>query len=365
MNDMPKTNSLNRAYVQPMSYTQAQNVNDNKPSDDKKMKKSTKLMIGASALAAVVLAGVMIRKGCAAKNTASEAMNEVANGAENLASKVEALKNSVSGLLAAHASEAELAAKLDEIGKLPLQEQLKAYESLDRIKLNITKLQRIKKNGKNLDEIVLRRGMKGVPQDVQEEMTNGNWIKAGELYEAHVQELPITHKVEYTGATLEETIKNAREESRVKPHTYNIENEGEIVIFRNNQARGYSSDVVTKDGLMYEGEYESRGLLPTVPDNYDVIKNGEVRIAHGVSPKTGKYEVQMTLPDKGTNGSNDEFSFCLLSAGAEMSPAQKDMLALAENPEKVDIDLFRYLAHESRAYDMDLILSAIQTTAKI
>lgn len=35
---------------------------DNKPSDDKKMKTSTKLMIGATALAAAVAAGLAIKK---------------------------------------------------------------------------------------------------------------------------------------------------------------------------------------------------------------------------------------------------------------------------------------------------------------
>lgn len=41
---------------------------DNKPSDDKKMKTSTKLMIGATALAAAVVGGLAIKKGLNAKN---------------------------------------------------------------------------------------------------------------------------------------------------------------------------------------------------------------------------------------------------------------------------------------------------------
>ena len=43
-------------------------VNDNKPSNDKKMKTATKLMIGATALATAVIAGIAIKKSLNVKN---------------------------------------------------------------------------------------------------------------------------------------------------------------------------------------------------------------------------------------------------------------------------------------------------------
>ncbi|MBQ6451871.1 MAG: hypothetical protein IJJ29_08120, partial [Solobacterium sp.] len=149
--------------------------------------------------------------------------------------------------------EEELASKLEGIDKLSPEEQKQAYEALDKTYINITHdLNYVQKYGE--DKVILRRGMKELPQDVKKEMADGNWIKAGELYEAHVQELPNTFKAKNIGSSVEESISNVfGAESKVKPHTYDLANEGvEILSLRN--YGGYYDVIATKEGIVYEGE---------------------------------------------------------------------------------------------------------------
>ena len=330
-------------------------LND-KQSDDKTMKASTKLMIGATALAAIVVGGFFLHKGIKASKMAKQLTNDL----KFQRNRMQRLFNST------NTSEAELTAKLKEIDKLTPTEQKVAYEELEKIHANIQQLNRAYDAENSGKKVLLRRGMKAIPENVKQEMNKGNLIKAGELYEAHVQKLPITYKAEYHGASVEETIKNALGgQTKIKPHNYDLAKENEFTIYTNHGGgRGYSSDVVTKDGVMYWGEYPDRGLRAECFPNYKKVKNGDVYITHGVSPKSGKYEVNMYLPDTNTNNPRDKFTISLSSVGNEMSPAQKDMLSLVDHPEKVDIQLFDKIVHNYAYYDMDLFLSTIQSMAK-
>lgn len=376
MNDIPKTNSVNNVNAQPMSNAQAQNVNDNKPSDDKKMKKSTQLMIGASALAVAIFAGVMLHKGSAAKKAAENAAKE----AEKLKKEISNRRSSMEVQLSDYASEEELAARFAEIDKLPQPEQLAAYDRLNQVKNNIYNLKLI--DGRcDLDTVVLRGGrVTGIPKNVQEAMGNGEWMRAGELFEEHVQSLPNTFRPKNVGETVEETISNVLGEgSKVKPHTYDLSKEGpEISSLRN--CGGYYDVIATKDGVFYEGGgttglTKSRGNIDGFKQSRTTAHahiNEDTTIIHGVN-KDGKYVTILNMPDThvDTSGNALEIDLGLISRDGNMTPAQKDLLSLAEHPEKFNPDWILALTEKnssmpigSENLDYNFALSIIQSMAK-
>ena len=342
---------------------------DNKPSDDKKMKTATKLMIGASALAAAVIGGVLLHKGSVAKKAAKEA--------EKLAKDLKFERERMSRLFEGKVKEEELASKLEGIDKLSPEEQKQAYEALDKTYINITHdLNYVQKYGE--DKVILRRGMKELPQDVKKEMADGNWIKAGELYEAHVQELPNTFKAKNIGSSVEESISNVfGAESKVKPHTYDLANEGvEILSLRN--YGGYYDVIATKEGILYEGA--GKTSLNRAISNADKFQDKAIRTAigdkatviHGVD-REGKYVTILNMTDKNvdTSGRGLSINLGMISNGKKPSPAQKDLLSLAEHPEKFDFSLIDKLTVKTNRevtgaenMDYDLVLSVIQSMAK-
>ncbi len=343
---------------------------DNKPSTDEGLKKSTKLMIGATALAAVTIGGVILHKGNVAKKAAKEA--------EKLAKDLKFQRERMPRLFMDSVKEEELAAKLEEIDKLSPLEQKKAYKALNKVYTNVLGLQRIQKSGKNLDEITLRRGMKGVPKDVQKEMADGNWIKAGELYEAHVQELPNTFKAKNIGATVEESISNVfGTESKVKPHTYDLSKEGEEISSLRN-CGGYYDVIATKNGVLYEGS-GSTNLVRAISngDNFQAKAKythigDKATIIHGVD-KDGKYVTILNVADKNvdTSGRGLAINLGLISNGKKPTPAQQDLMSLAQHPEKFDEALIDKLTVKNSPnvtgaenMDYDLALSVIQSMAK-
>ena len=342
---------------------------DNKPSDDKKMKTATKLMIGATALAAAVVGGVIFHKVNVAKKAAQEA--------EKLAKDLNFERGRMSRLFKDNVKEEELASKLEEIDKLSPAEQKQAYEVLDKVYTNITHdLRYAQKYGE--DKVVLRRGMKELPQDVKKEMADGNWIKAGELYEAHVHELPNTFKAKNIGSTVEESISNVfGAEAKVKPHTYDLANEGtEILSLRN--CGGYYDVIATKEGILYEGA--GKTSLNRAISNADKFQDKAIRTAigdkatviHGVD-KEGKYVTILNMTDKNvdTSGRGLTINLGMISNGKNPSPAQKDLLSLAKNPEKFDETLIDALTLKTNPevtgaenLDYNLALSVIQSMAK-
>lgn len=343
-------------------------VKDNKPSKDEGMRKSTKLMIGASALALAVIGGVILHKGNAAKKTAKEA--------EKLANHLKQERERMPMLFANTVKEAELTAKLEEIDKLSPAEQNVAYQQLRKMNVNILELNYASASKKVGDEIVLRRGMRGIPKDVQEEMTAGNMLKAAELYEAHVQALPVTFRPKNVGANIEETISKVfGAESKVKPHTYDLAKEGEEIISLRD-CGGFYDVVATKEGVLYEGGGKttlSRAISNS--DNFwkkatkTPIKDG-ASITHGVD-KDGKYVTILNMPDNSVAGRPTTITLGLISRNSKMSPAQKDLLSLAEHPEKFDASLIDTVTLKNSPevtgaenMDYDLVLSAIQSMVK-
>ena len=360
---MTEINKINFSVNNVNSQEKKEVKADNKPSTDEGLKKSTKLMIGATALAAVTIGGVILHKGNAARKAAK------------LAKDLKFERKKMQSLFDGRASEEEITAKLEEIDKLPPAEQKKAYKAMGPVYKNIDGLKLVQEFGE--DEVILRRGMKELPQDVKKEMADGNWIKAGELYETHVQALPNTFKAKNIGATVEESISNVfGAESKVKPHTYDLSKEGEEIISKRCFG-GYYDVIVTKDGILYEPP-KNLGLVRAssggnLRQNAKYTQIGDkATIVHGVD-KDGKYVTILDMKDPQTDsaGNNLRINLGLISNGKTPTPAQQDLLSLAEHPEKFDeslIDKLTFKTHVETAgaenMDYDLALSVIQSMAK-
>lgn len=342
---------------------------DNKYSNDEVMKKNTKLMIGASALAAAVIGGVLLHKGISMRKAAKEA--------EKLAKDLKFEQERMPRLFNGVATEEEIATKLEEIGKLSPAEQKKAYENLGQVCGYIRDLKHCQEFGE--DKVILRRGMKKLPDDVKKEMAEGNWIKAGELYKAHVQELPETFRAKNIGSTIEESISNVfGAETKVKPHTYDLSKEGEEIISQR-CCGGYYAVSATKEGILYndvkgrsslggslDGEFFNLKSTKRLP-----IKDGAV-ILHGVNHE-GKYVTFLRMHDTKTDFSGNPLINTLgfISKGKKPTPAQQDLLSLAQHPEKFDYSLIDKLTLKTgkmptsaENMDYDLALSVIQSMAK-
>ena len=369
---MPSVNNVNSNSNNTINSksVQKQDVHDNKPSKDEGIKKSAKLMLGATALAAAVVGGVVMHKSSVSKKAAKK-----------LAEDLEHERVCIPRLFEGKVKEEEFATKIEEIGKLPPAEQLEAYKQMHRIDRNIRDLKLYQnlaqKHRINIDEIELRRGMKGVPKDVQKEMADGNWIKAGELYEAHVQELPNTFRAKNIGTTVEESISNVfGAESKVRPHTYDLTKEGEEIVSLRYRG-GYYGVTATREGLLYEGNKTSLSRAVSSSDGFrDRGKYTQIgdkaMIIHGVD-KEGKYVTIIDMPDVKVDTAGNPYTIRLafISKNKKMTPAQRDLLSLAEHPEKFDSQLIYGLTQKTNAnvtgaenMDYDLALSVIQSMAR-
>ena len=365
------TNSSNSANLVQTVNTNSAAAKDNKYSNDEVMKKNTKLMIGASALAAAVIGGVLLHKGISMRKAAKEA--------EKLAKDLKFEQERMPRLFNGVATEEEIATKLEEIGKLSPAEQKKAYENLGQVCGYIHDLKYCQEFGE--DKVILRRGMKKLPDDVKKEMAEGNWIKAGELYKAHVQELPETFKAKNIGSTIEESISNVfGAETKVKPHTYDLSKEGEEIISQRNYG-GYYAVSATKEGILYGDVKGTSSLGSSLVNGHGFfvlkstkrlpIKDGAV-ILHGVNHE-GKYVTLLRMPDTKTDTAGNPLINTLgfISKCKKPTPAQQDLLSLAQHPEKFDYSLIDKLTLKTdkmptgaENMDYDLALSVIQSMAK-
>ena len=344
--------------------TSSKNTADNKPSNNEKIKTATKLMIGATALAAVVLGGVLLHKGNVARKAAKEAAEELKKIEENASIERSIVINTFKG----KASEEEIAVKLAEIDKLPLNERIIAYKRLSSVAFKDIEALKFARKGDFSD---LKRGMKEIPSDVKEAMDKGNWIKAVELYEAHVQKLPDTFKAKCCGNTVEETIANLPwAKSKIKPHTYDLSKEGDEIVSCTYHGK-YHQITTTKEGVLYHDAKRKTSLSYDPADVFPKDSSPTISeitggtVTHGLS-KDGKYITIIR-----TNNGTGNTSFGLISKNNKPSPAQEDLLSLVEHPEKFDQGLIENLCYKTGPrpetapyFDYDLALSIIQSMAK-
>lgn len=343
---------------------------DNIESDDKGMRKSTKIMLGATILAATTAIGIITHRKIKAGKAAKKLLHTIQHSKKSLKTRFENV-----------GCAEEIAVKLDEIEKLSLPEQAEALHGLEKIHANIQKMQIYGENG----QLYLKRGMTDYPAEVKNAIKEGRWFDAGELYEKYVQTLPNTFRTKTTGKTVEETIANVfGKDSKIKPHTYDLSQEGEYIISERDFG-GFHDHLASKEGILYEriiGD-ETSDLLYESISSHSVFGDRSVKtpikegfiIKHGV--QDGKYVTILQGPTRevGTAGDKIPLRLGFISRGRGMSPAQKDLLSLAEHPEKFDAsyidkltlrDSFDGIAGDRGIVnlDYDLAYSIIQSMAR-
>ncbi len=203
------------------------------------------------------------------------------------------------------------------------------------------------------------------------------------------------------GETVEETIKNVLGEgTRIKPHSYDLSKESPVIAAYRDFG-GYKDGVVCKEGSIswVKGNKQTNEelfMLETIGNfngwlgNADTIPIGKTGayIQKGIVKQNGvnRAVTALNVPDYHA-GRHSIFNIFIASPNREFTPAQQDLLKLAETPEKFDKDVFdrittnhldelnrkgiEYSREErfanSRKYanlDYDLVLSAIQSMAK-
>jgi hypothetical protein len=204
-----------------------------------------------------------------------------------------------------------------------------------------------------------------------------------------------TEKSEKAGATVEETIANVfGKDSGITPHTYDTSKEFHTISVQRDFG-GYKSGIVNKNGIVIPSretwekypdiDVASRPLMVCQNLEYAGGDKG-ISVLKGTIERTKNKVVRLTIADPTDfNDYGDKIVLCLASPNNKYTPAQKDLLKLAQNPEKInskiidDLTRFKLDYRNKRTFtdeerskyygqyanlDYDLILSAIQSMAK-
>ena len=198
-----------------------------------------------------------------------------------------------------------------------------------------------------------------------------------------------THKSDNAGETVAQTIENILgKDSAIKPHTYDTAREFHTIPCYRDQG-GYKDGLVTKAGIVDD-------INENIPDINllssaichkqhleNVCRHDGINIYKGVVEGSTNKMVRFEMNDP-SGGGGRQVIFSIISPNREYTPLQKDLLKLAESPEKIDTSVFdrifkfkndvrdgKRISREDivkycgkyENLDYDLILSAIQSMA--
>jgi hypothetical protein len=204
-----------------------------------------------------------------------------------------------------------------------------------------------------------------------------------------------TEKSEKVGATVEETIANVfGKDSGITPHTYDTSKEFHTITVYRNQG-GYKDGWVNKNGIVSgcRGKWRDYPDYTAVTQSITTVENLEtavsvkgITIQKGTIKGTKNKVVRLEIADPSVDDRcNTYIILSFISPNNRYTPAQKDLLKLAENPKKINTEIidtltrFKIDTRYDRNYthdemikkagryanlDYDLILSAIQSMAK-
>ena len=369
--------------IQPNAPTNPQTIVQPKQPETKQKEKSSistgvKVAVGAG-LTALAAAGIYI----ATKG----------KGGKNVSKEIESLTQLCRNYLSSHKfkfDSPQIGERLEEISKLPKKERLEAlrklHSTLDHTEVvkNYIDLERKLPKRPNLP-----KGMTTLPDDVRQAYEQKDVIKTGELFKQHLDKLPNTRPAVTKGATVAESIENTfGKGSNIQPHTYDLSQEHPVItIYRD--SGGFKYGIVSKEGR-YDSCYNI--LNEAIPDSKFALKSanfssqGCVDFGKGTShcydtvltiDGEKRRVVRISIPDPTTHqGETGRYlDINLLSQNEELTSAQKDLLKLGKNPEKIDIPVIDKLTtvaetrqdHDNNLYkylDYDVLLSSIQSMAK-
>lgn len=275
--------------------------------------------------------------------------------------------------------------QIENIRKLPLEEQLPALKNLQRYKTegHILRLQDLNNKDRLAQGLsITRPSRRGVEASdgVMNLVNEGRYVEAGKLFEEETLKLSNFYKPSKSGNTVQETITNVLgKDSKIKPHTYDLAQEAdEFVVYQN--LGGYHERFIGKNGVRWEyhgiddlsnnlsrsiTEGNRPGSLWTCGKGFN-LGNG-VGVVHGV--RNGKYITILEMPDVSGRESGTIIQLGFSSKTNKMTPLQKDLISLGDNPEKFDktiLDKITKLGNRGKVEncDYDLMLSVIQSMAQ-
>lgn len=209
----------------------------------------------------------------------------------------------------------------------------------------------------------------------------------------YVPNLNVFEKSSKVGATVQETIENVfGKNSDITPHSYDITKEFDSIPIYRNQG-GYKDGTATTMGTIQNSVAGCKGGVRASAISHlcTANENGVTHLAledgtHILSGTVSNYNnkvVQLCVPDVlGTRNkqSNTFIRFAFISPNNEFTPLQKDILKLAEHPEKINNELLRTLTQfkptntpdgaliyenigQYANLDYDLLLSVFQSMA--
>ena len=209
----------------------------------------------------------------------------------------------------------------------------------------------------------------------------------------YVPNLNVFEKSSKVGATVQETIENVfGKNSDITPHSYDITKEFDSIPIYRNQG-GYKDGTATTMGTIQNSVEGCKGGVRASAISHlcTANENGVTHLAledgtHILSGTVSNYNnkvVQLCIPDVlGTKNkqSNTFIRFAFISPNNEFTPLQKDILKLAEHPEKINNEFLRTLTQfkptntpdgaliyenigQYANLDYDLLLSVFQSMA--
>ena len=329
------------------------------PSEDKGLSTGAKWTIGVGLTVLGALGVYAILRG--------RAKSAIKTQQKNAAKEIEKLRQLFSGMTGEDKKIIDHILKNTET--LPPEKQTKVFKYLRNLKHRFYDLNNYECGVKTI------RGEKFSPKVVKY-LKEGRKVKAAQELEKQALSLPNTYKAKTTGTTVAETIENVfgKGSKEIKPHSYDLAKESDHFLYVRYRG-GYWDRCVTKEGVLREPRYfnidkalsESYSNINGFLQNpQKVSKVGkEAVITHGITD--GKYVTVMDIPERTREGISMKLGF--ISKDGKPTPFQKDLLSLAENPERFDYDLIKKtLINEKNALgdhmDYGLMLSVIQSMAK-
>ena len=344
-----------------------------KKQEEQKIDAKTKgqIMLGAAGLAAMSIAGILLKGKVAAKVPAG-VENAVSQSVDNITELVNTMRRNLSfkrnDEKFCKFFDPDIIQKyIDDAMNLPEKEKADRITKIYKYYMD-ARTERLSISG--------MANISDLPQDIQNAIKAKDYIKTSKLYGQYCD--TIVHKAPTAGATVEESIKNvfAKASEKIKPHTYDMAKESDNIVIMDNYG-GFRTTIVNKQNQIINPDI-NRSLGMSSDDfriDYSpsgVIQRGKVLVGNGI--KDGKAFTTIEFPSylENTDGSRARNAITLLSPNAELTPAQKDLLKLKDMSAE-DIDLMADLTmciYNKDGYfggtliNFDAILSFIQTCAQ-
>lgn len=351
---------VNQSLYSPLKTTsvpafQAQEQIQNKPEEKHKLNDYLKYAIGATILASTIAVGIFTHQ----KIKTNKLNREIKNITQQILKK----NNSFSDvqiwdekIMQQHIS--------DALGLKTKQKQLERLKNInDTISNDRGFYVSLYKDAKGYYNFKER-----LPEEIQKVIDKGDRYTATKMYFEYCDNL--FYPSQTAGKTIAESIENVfGRNSKVRPHTYDITKEAEIIAIGNNAGRGFHTITVTRENKIparvnykanrgFVGGLYPPGVIgrlsadnPKIP----IITSGEFQ---------GRKFVSLSYQDMGySTDPNVGRGFTLYSQiGGDLTPAQQDLLKLKGNLTEEDTKLLQFPTYDSKS-NFDAILSLIHTLA--